>query len=383
VTLDYKQHTVLFVDDEEANRVVFRATFSEDFKLVVASSASEALDVLRRMPVAVLITDQRMPDTSGVELVEIVRREYPDVVRIIITAYTDLRTAIDAINRGQVSRFISKPWNSDEVRIYLRQAIERFHLARRIQELQSQVLQAERMVTLGLAAGSIAHDITSPLASLLNNLDGLEADLEQLTGELPEASRAELPLGEMQDQLSDCKLAANDISRILQAVRRSIQDQNLLEPVHLADVVQTAMQLIHSTVHNKARVQVSCDRKVWVQGDAPALVQLLVNLLVNAAKAIEGGPASGNKIELDVYASDAWAVMRIRDTGCGMDPGLKARIFEPLFTTRTDSGGTGLGLSIVKRAVERHNGEILVESQTGRGTDFTVKIPRLDNTPHE
>jgi signal transduction histidine kinase len=112
-----------------------------------------------------------------------------------------------------------------------------------------------------------------------------------------------------------------------------------------------------------------------VQGDAPALAQLLVNLLVNAAKAIDTGPASQNAIELDVYPQDSWAVLRIRDTGCGMDPSLKERIFEPLFTTRTEAGGTGLGLSIVKRAVERHAGQIQVETVPGKGTTFTVKIP--------
>ena len=106
---------VLFVDDEEPNRVVFAATVGRHFDTVVASSGSEALAVLGDRPVDVLITDNRMPKMTGIDLCERVRVRHPDVQRVLITAYSDLRTVAEAINRGGISRYVVKPWKVDDL----------------------------------------------------------------------------------------------------------------------------------------------------------------------------------------------------------------------------------------------------------------------------
>ena len=101
--LDYRQYPVLYVDDERANLLVFRHNFSDQFTVLTADNGKEALEILRRENVAVLLTDQRMPSMTGVELAEKVQAAHPEVVRMIVTAYADVHAAIEAINRGQVS----------------------------------------------------------------------------------------------------------------------------------------------------------------------------------------------------------------------------------------------------------------------------------------
>jgi len=379
LSLDYKQYPVLFVDDEEANRIVFRATFGREFTVHTADSADSALSILAESPVAILITDQRMPGTSGVELAEVVCREYPLVVRIIVTAYADIQTVVDAINRGKVSRFINKPWKSEEVRGYLRSDIEHFYLNQRVDELQSMVVQAERLATLGLAASSIAHDIGNPLTCLVNNLNDIDADLREVSDDLDEADPMQGRLAEVIDRLGDCQVSVEEITLILKAVRGSIQDRPRREAVHLTAVVESAARLVQTEIQRRAMLRVNCANDVWVEGEAPALAQMILNLLVNAAHAVTSGRPADNTIALDVKAVDDQAVIIVRDTGCGFEQALQEKIFTPLFTTRASSGGTGLGLSIVRRAVDRHMGTIDVHSSPGQGTTFTVKLPLLVN----
>ena len=143
------EHTVLFVDDEvnilKALQRLFRI---EDMNVLCASRASEALELLERHPTQVVVTDQRMPEMSGVDFLAQVREHYPDIVRMMLTGYTEINVAVDAINRGEIYRLITKPWNDDELRATIRQAFEQADLKDEIKRLnrvtreQKQELQA-------------------------------------------------------------------------------------------------------------------------------------------------------------------------------------------------------------------------------------------------
>src|SRR5208283_1020624 len=107
---------VLYVDDDAPNLVVFEAACGSEFDVLTAENGTAALDIMRRQEVAILLTDQRMPGTSGVELAATVRDEFPDTIRLLITAYADLDSAIDAINWGQVHKYLRKPWDIRELK---------------------------------------------------------------------------------------------------------------------------------------------------------------------------------------------------------------------------------------------------------------------------
>jgi putative nucleotidyltransferase with HDIG domain len=130
------QHTVLFVDDEvNILKALQRLLRSEEMNVLCASRASEALELLEKHRTQVVVTDQRMPEMSGVDFLSRVRERQPDVVRMMLTGYTEMKVAVDAINRGEIYRLITKPWNDDELRATLRQAFDHADLKSEIKRL--------------------------------------------------------------------------------------------------------------------------------------------------------------------------------------------------------------------------------------------------------
>jgi putative nucleotidyltransferase with HDIG domain len=130
------EHSVLFVDDEvNILRAVERLLRHEPCEIITASRGSEALEILERHPCHVVVTDQRMPEMSGVDLLSAVRERQPDIVRMMLTGYTEMNVAVDAINRGEIYRLITKPWNDEELKATLRQAFDHFDLKNEIRRL--------------------------------------------------------------------------------------------------------------------------------------------------------------------------------------------------------------------------------------------------------
>lgn len=118
------KRTILYVDDEEDNLIVFQATFADQFEVLIANSAAEALRVMEQSPVAVVLSDQRMPQTTGVELFGILRQKYPHTQRILLTGYAEPKAMIAAINVGQVFYYVSKPWDCPFLEQILQKAVE-------------------------------------------------------------------------------------------------------------------------------------------------------------------------------------------------------------------------------------------------------------------
>jgi two-component system response regulator AtoC len=141
MTVDVKRYPILVVDDEQDNLDAFRFNFRKTFDILTASGGAEALQILADREVAVVVTDQRMPRMTGVELLREVRQRQPECVGIILTAFTDVDVLIEAINLGQVYRYITKPWDAKEVRGILQYAIERFDLTRENKRLAAQLAE--------------------------------------------------------------------------------------------------------------------------------------------------------------------------------------------------------------------------------------------------
>jgi DNA-binding NtrC family response regulator len=132
MNMSYK---ILIVDDEPANLRTLARLFREDYEVLTAASGDEALALLARHDVAVLITDQRMPGMTGIELLKKTVPLRPRMVRIILTGYTDVDALVEAINCGQVYRYVAKPWNNDELRLTVKRALEHFESNKRSAEL--------------------------------------------------------------------------------------------------------------------------------------------------------------------------------------------------------------------------------------------------------
>ena len=143
---------ILYVDDEEHNLTSFAATFRKDYKIYTATSGNEAMEILRNNVVKLVITDQRMPEMTGIQLLEKLSPEFPDTVRMILTGFSDIEVIIEAINSGNVFRYITKPWDETELRMSIENARQLFDLQTRnrvlMEELQQKVEEQEQTLKL-------------------------------------------------------------------------------------------------------------------------------------------------------------------------------------------------------------------------------------------
>jgi Nif-specific regulatory protein len=174
MTLDAKRYPILVVDDEQDNLDAFRFNFRKTFDILTASGGAEALQILDGKEVAVVVTDQRMPKMTGVELLREVRSRQPDAVGIILTAFTDVDVLVEAINLGQVYRYITKPWDAKEVRGVLQYAIERYHLTCENKRLMAQLAEYTGYLNQQLHGefdfGNIIGD-SGPLREVLSKVE--------------------------------------------------------------------------------------------------------------------------------------------------------------------------------------------------------------------
>lgn len=137
---------VLYIDDEVHNLNAFRAGFRRLFNIYLAESAAEGRKVLETENIHVILTDQRMPVTTGIEFLESILDEFPDPIRILITGFADINAVIDAINKGKVYKYIQKPWMEDELRIHIQKAYDIYSLRQEKRDLTQKILETNKKI---------------------------------------------------------------------------------------------------------------------------------------------------------------------------------------------------------------------------------------------
>ena len=142
--MEGKNINVLYIDDEMDNLTSFRATFRRNFNITTADSADAAIPILENETIHVILSDQRMPKMTGIEFFEKIQTIHPDPIRILITGYTDINAVIDAINRGQVYKYLSKPWVEDDVKIFVEKAYEVYKLRKENVELTNKLIDINK-----------------------------------------------------------------------------------------------------------------------------------------------------------------------------------------------------------------------------------------------
>ena len=354
--------SILYVDDEPANLVVFAAGLRGVVQVATANGGVAALELMRKQEFAVLVADQRMPGMSGVDLLDVVRGEFPDTVRIVMTAYSDLEAAIDAINRGHVDLYLRKPWEPVELRQVLVQAVERYRAVRWAAELERRMRETERMYSLGVIAMGVAHELRGPLTALTMNLELMT----EMLGDLSAQTTLE---GALQDSRTSVKALADIISSV-ELSTRSRTD----EDVNFKEVVEFAVRSAAGEVRHRAQLNLSVGEVPSIRGSRTRLGQVVLNLLVNAIEAFDPEQRQRNLLTVTLSLIDGQALLVVEDNGSGIKADALSRVFDPFFTTKVD-GGTGLGLAISKQIVEELGGRIEVSSTVGKGTTFEVRLP--------
>lgn len=371
-----RRAVVLYVDDDRANLLAFRAIAEPTYEVVVARSGDEALQLIaQNADIAVLMADQRMPGMSGIDLCERVQASHPDIVRMLVTAYSDLTAAIAAINRGHVSRYLNKPWNSEELLATLLDAVERYRLKATVQELQVRIAQSERLYALGVLTASIGHELRTPLSIVSANVQFARKALGDAIKQ-PGTRQASVSLQEVDAALLDAEEGAQRLIDIADSILLSSRSEpGDREPVDLAHVLHSVLRLTRSEAIHRARLLIAQSAKPRIYGSATRVGQVLLNLVLNALQALPDRPIERNEVKLSLDERDGRAIVEVADNGVGIEPGNLSHIFDPFFTTKKK--GTGLGLAISKQIVEEMGGQIHVESRPGQGTRFRISWPLL------
>jgi signal transduction histidine kinase len=241
-----------------------------------------------------------------------------------------------------------------------------------LEEANSQLLFADRLVTVGQLAAGVGHEINNPLAFILGNLSYAREELERMQGAPSPLEREELlaALSEAHEGAERVKLLVQDLKMLARA------DDAVSGPVDLEAVLRSASKMAAHEVRQRARVVMQTEGAPRAHGNAARLCQVFLNLIINAAHAIPPGQVEQNEIRLVARrASDARVLVEVSDTGCGIPAENLERIFRPFFTTKPVGVGSGLGLSVCQRIVTMHGGDITVDSQPGRGTTFRISLP--------
>ncbi len=377
---------ILYVDDEWPNRVVFEQSFSDLFEIRCVASGKEALDVLDAEAVAVLVTDQRMPEMTGMELLQAAKERWPATVRMVVTAYSDLDPILTAVNEGLVARYVIKPWEHDQIRQILTWGVEAYRLGAESSALQLRLMRTERLVTLGSVAAALVHDLRQPITYLSYNADRLGQlqatvkDLIELKAELIEDPTRREEIAELATELpeiiDDMRVGCSFVVDIIANMMRLIRPTDGPANTPLADPtppLRYSMSLATKSLAGRRTrvVYDGPDELPKVRIDPSELLQVLLNLVTNAVHAVSDG--GGGRVVVGARIEDDGVSFSVADDGAGMTPEVLERLGEMFYTTK--DGRTGLGVAQCHRIVEKSGATLTFQSQPGAGTTASFKLP--------
>jgi len=383
-----KRHTLLVVDDEPDVLKSVKDLLRLEYNVFTATKAADGLKIMEENEIHVVMTDQRMPGITGVEFLKNVRGEFPEAVRLLFTGYADIKAVIDAINAGSVYRYITKPWDPDELQTVIREACERFELLAdrkkllldlQLKNTELEKANAELKTASELKSAFIqvaSHELRTPLTILLglNDLATRAAgDAEPLHGWMLRIKSAGDRLLHLINQI----ITMMSTGRFDQKIEKKMTDLPGLLSAAVDDVLPF-VELRGQTV-----VRDWADDLGSIPLEPARIRDSMNHLLLNAIKFT----SDGGKITITARRqSDGGAEIAVIDNGIGISPENQQHLFEPFFTGfnvgHHASGhfeygrqGLGLGLSVVKSFVEMHGGTLTVQSDVGKGTTFTMRLP--------
>jgi signal transduction histidine kinase len=375
---------ILVVDDEPRGVELLARCLQRLGRVERAGSGEEGWELARDAELDLVVTDQRMPGISGVELLTRIAERSPHTGRILITGYTDLASTIDAINRGRVHAHLTKPCSPEEIQLTARSVLERVALARDNDRLvadlsaanrelertfhslareQQRSLDSERLAAIGRMIAMIVHDLRGPLTGIL----AASGELVRRDPADPGAPAPEELGREIRDEAERLqRMCADllDVTRASQAGAERVEDD-------LDAVVETALApLVEEASRAGVELELDLASGARILVDEDGLRRALRNLASNALDAMP----DGGVLRIASTREEDAALVVVADTGVGIPEEIRSRVFEPFVTARK-RGGTGLGLAIVKKVVDDHGGTIEVTKPEGGGTAFVLRLP--------
>jgi len=379
---------ILYVDDEPGSVKYFVRAFERDFRIITAGSVAEAEALLgdEADGVGVLVSDQRMPVETGVQLLDRVKLRYPNIVRLLTTAYADLDDAVAAVNRGEIHRYILKPWDVEALRAELHQAMELYRRRRHDRDL----LDAKRRTITALAA-HIAHELSTPLATIRTAV----SSITEYIPELVRAYRLEVDRG-AEANIPESMLGLLDTTPAM--VLSLVDRTNMLIRLLLVNAAEDAendsdfvLFSVRNCIDEALRIYPFSDGEetlVTVEGEdfnvfgsELLLSYVMFNLLKNALYAVN--TARKGEIRIRLEPGPDGHRLYFRDTGTGIPPQVLPYVFDEFYSGKGAGRGTGMGLPFCRRVVTAFHGRIDCHSCEGEYTELELAFPNAEHRPKE
>ncbi len=393
---------ILYVDDEEDNLTSFKYQFFDDYDIDLAISADDGFKLLEKNTYDIIISDQRMPGTSGTEFFADILGNYPDTIRIILTGYSDIGAVIEAINRSKVYYYLQKPIKESELEKVINNALEVIRLQRenrdlirRLKESYSSLedyagkleeeitIRKRKEADLILAKNKaeeanklktefltqVSHEIRTPINVILNFCSLIQDDIRSTAGE------------DIIEQFDAIKESGNRIVRTVDLILNMAQLQtNTYDSqkgiINLKSDIFEKLVKEYSVKAGLKKIELNfIDNGLdpAIEGDNYSIAQIFDNLINNAIKYTDQGSVN---IELNCDGNNC--SVEIKDTGIGISQEFLTKVFEPFrqeeqgYTRSYD--GIGLGLTLVKKYCQINNAVLDIKSEKGKGTTITVRF---------
>jgi len=398
---------VLLIEDNPGDARLVKEMLSETERIHLTkwiNTLEEGLRFLLEQSVDAVILDLGLPDQSGLGVIRQITEKVPQLPVVVLTGNRDHELALQALNEGAQDFLFKDSLTAPFLERSIRHAIERQHLVtklkattheldqanRSIKATQSQMLQQEKMASIGQLAAGVAHEINNPVGFIKSNLGSLSKYQQRLAefiavqdlalaennpdkaGESRRKLKIDLLLEDIPDLIQESLQGMERIQTIVQDLKSfSRADNKEPVPADLNTCLTNTIQIAWNEIKYRSTLLREFGDLPQVYCFPNQLNQVFLNLLVNAAQAIE----EQGEITVRTWHAGDDVFISVSDTGTGIPPENLEKIFDPFFTTKPAGKGTGLGLSISYDIIRKHGGELRVDSTPGRGTTFTIQLP--------
>ncbi len=352
---------VLIVDDENGPRQALRMLLKEDYIVHLAPSVAQALETLNEEPISLIITDLRMPEQSGVDLLRETKRIDHDIQVIIFTGYGQLETAMKAVEYGAFA-YVEKPFDNDVMLDMVKSAIQKYQHERERRAFEQLALEASRFETLGRLVSGMMHDLGTPLTVLSSHIELLMMK--------PDRDDLIRRLDTMKGQVQYCAEMTKSTMTYLR------HDANPAKIADLNEVLAMCLKFA-APLFREQRVDLGQELDETLAPmscDVVLMRQAIMNIITNACHAMST-QETDRHLHITTWAEDGKVCLSIEDSGPGIPEEIRESVFETFFSTKGQSG-TGLGLGVVRNVMSRFNGTVNLENgRRGSGACFVLRMP--------
>ena len=380
------QPTLILADDEPDLRRFLRSQLEEDYKVIEAVDGAQATSLARQYLPDLLLCDMMMPEKDGLQVCQELRAAAPtrNLPILLLTARADDETKLRCLAAG-ASDFLAKPFSSAELRLRLKNLVDARRLEKelarqnqrlqasleQIQEQELQLVQAEKLASLGRLSAGIIHEINNPL-------NFVRTGLFVLSRQAPKLPEPDQP-GYL-DTVHDLQEGVSRVVEIVSDLRAFTHPQSgdRIEEVDVGGALEAALRFLAGEWREKVRILNELPAGFTVTGARTRLVQVFLNLLQNSLDALRHKtfpPGQEPTVRIQAQQVGGGRLIRVWDNGPGIPAEHLGKVFDPFFTTKEVGQGTGLGLSICYRLLAQVGGRISVQSRPGQDCEFTLEFP--------